>query len=565
MIVGLFLLNFNVQGDTDDTYVVLSNHASLSAALTSIGSNQKTLVVDRNETISTDVTIPANVSLKFGRPYILTVNTGIELTISSSVTAKPAQIFSGAGTVSLVDSTQTEVFPHWFYDGAGDWTEAIQAAIDSGISNYGLEIVFPRQDYTVTGTITLREGTRLRGVGPQNNGYASNTPLIRHTPSTSGAHLFILESRPLSYISCIQVENMAFGGNSSSGDCFYLDYPRQFSFTNLLIRDFENGISILGGANNKITQCSIKSEQAAFRMRGGATSTTTTIEKCNLREAQWGAILESSQTSGSLHTIFFDTIIESNTSGGIDIHEGNQDVNIINCYSENNPTTAIAAPIIQVGVNGSSNLLASVNIIGGVYSGINSGSFHADSTFLNVDVASFANVYGCQVNRVGKLIATTDDTMKISVLGVMCNQVTNISSGIADWSRFVGELPTAAIASGSYPINFQTSMLTFNSSTATKWDVRASYSGTNPDLLWRVNNTEKLRFDANGQVGIGTTPKARLHSTGSTILGAPTSAISSINIGNSQVNIYLDESGGNFKFKIRKSNGNFETATVPFD
>jgi hypothetical protein len=218
-----------------------------------------------------------------------------------------------------------------------------------------------------------------------------------------------------------------------------------------------------------------------------------------------------------------------------------------------------------VGVNGSSNLLASVNIIGGVYSGINSGSFHADSTFLNVDVASFANVYGCQVNRVGKLIATTDDTMKISVLGVMCNQVTNISSGIADWSRFVGELPTAAIASGSYPINFQTSMLTFNSSTATKWDVRASYSGTNPDLLWRVNNTEKLRFDANGQVGIGTTPKARLHSTGSTILGAPTSAISSINIGNSQVNIYLDESGGNFKFKIRKSNGNFETATVPFD
>jgi len=72
----------------------------------------------------------------------------------------------------------------------------------------------------------------------------------------------------------------------------------------------------------------------------------------------------------------------------------------------------------------------------------------------------------------------------------------------------------------------------------------------------------------NGKIGLGqgnTTPQATIHGTGSTILGTATSAVSDGNLGNGQVNVWLDESGGKLKFKIKTSTGTVKTATVSFD
>jgi len=67
--------------------------------------------------------------------------------------------------------------------------------------------------------------------------------------------------------------------------------------------------------------------------------------------------------------------------------------------------------------------------------------------------------------------------------------------------------------------------------------------------------------DAN--LGIGTSsPQAKLHATGSTILGVSTSAVSDGNIGNGQVNIWIDEASDKLMFKCKTSGGTIKTGEV---
>jgi hypothetical protein len=64
-------------------------------------------------------------------------------------------------------------------------------------------------------------------------------------------------------------------------------------------------------------------------------------------------------------------------------------------------------------------------------------------------------------------------------------------------------------------------------------------------------------FDTtNHRVGIGTTaPKAVLHGTTSTILGAASAANSSADLGASQVNVWVDETNNRLTFQVKYSNG----------
>ncbi|HWL07216.1 MAG TPA: hypothetical protein VNQ76_02270, partial [Planctomicrobium sp.] len=66
-----------------------------------------------------------------------------------------------------------------------------------------------------------------------------------------------------------------------------------------------------------------------------------------------------------------------------------------------------------------------------------------------------------------------------------------------------------------------------------------------------------------GNLAVGhTSPQAKFHSTGSTILGASDSAVADANLGNGQVNIWIDNQN-TLIFKVKTSGGTVKTASLP--
>lgn len=119
--------------------VNLSSYASLSAALTAIGSSDVTLLIDSSETILSNTTIPSNVGTKFVKGQKFTINSGITLTISGPIDAGVSwYIFAGTGDVafSMSSKNATEgmrLSPIWF-GAVGDGSTDDSAAFNRMIS-----------------------------------------------------------------------------------------------------------------------------------------------------------------------------------------------------------------------------------------------------------------------------------------------------------------------------------------------------------------------------------------------------------------------------------------------
>jgi len=78
-----------------------------------------------------------------------------------------------------------------------------------------------------------------------------------------------------------------------------------------------------------------------------------------------------------------------------------------------------------------------------------------------------------------------------------------------------------------------------------------------------TGGSERLRVDSTGQVGLGVTaPKARLHASGSTIVGAANAAAADGDLGSSQVNVWLDETNHRLYFKCKYSGGAVKSGYV---
>ena len=88
--------------------------------------------------VLSDVTVPANVCLKFDKGAMLNVAAGKTLTINGPIDAGLWQIFSGSGAISGNPKIK-EVYPQWFgavADGTTDDTSALSTAIDFCLRSY---------------------------------------------------------------------------------------------------------------------------------------------------------------------------------------------------------------------------------------------------------------------------------------------------------------------------------------------------------------------------------------------------------------------------------------------
>ncbi len=97
----------------DGPWVDVRAHPSLSAAVAAIGASQKTLLISEDQTVSTTVSVPANVTLKFLRGGKLSVDAGQKVTIYGDVQAGLYHIFDGLVEFASVGAVK-EVFAVWF-------------------------------------------------------------------------------------------------------------------------------------------------------------------------------------------------------------------------------------------------------------------------------------------------------------------------------------------------------------------------------------------------------------------------------------------------------------------
>jgi hypothetical protein len=102
---------------------------SLSAAVLSLGYvNPATLLVDNDITVSTTTVIPANITLVVPPGSVITINSGISLTITGPFVPNTGQVFAGTGTALVSDINVSKMRPeHWGAGTTADDATAVQA------------------------------------------------------------------------------------------------------------------------------------------------------------------------------------------------------------------------------------------------------------------------------------------------------------------------------------------------------------------------------------------------------------------------------------------------------
>lgn len=148
---------------------------SLAALLASVGSTPAVIEFIGNTTYQitgADLTVPANVALRFQPGAVLSVASGRTLTINGHIEAGPWQIFSGSGTIGGL----REARPEWFGavpDGSTDCTAALQKAFASLADTSGI-INLSAGQYVLSSTVTVgKNGWTLKGVARAGKTFAT--------------------------------------------------------------------------------------------------------------------------------------------------------------------------------------------------------------------------------------------------------------------------------------------------------------------------------------------------------------------------------------------------------
>lgn len=145
--------------------------AALNAAIAAIGSLERTLTLYPGTwTISTDTTIPANITLEPERGAVLTRATGSNhLYINNSFRCGPHQCFNDNSTnhdwVVFASNSPVKGVPQW-WGAAGDGTTNDNAAVIAAITA-NIPIHFPKGTYLCTAGATFASGitTNITGEG----------------------------------------------------------------------------------------------------------------------------------------------------------------------------------------------------------------------------------------------------------------------------------------------------------------------------------------------------------------------------------------------------------------
>jgi len=170
--------------------------ATLAAAITTIGTTtMATLHYSSPQAISTNLTIPANLTLAPERGAILSIPTGVTLTINGGFQAGLYQVFSCADATALVSfwnnsnancpGKPTTLVPQWWGakgDDVNDDTAALNSMVVSATCGPGgAPIYLPEGEYKITDTWKIGENSRYGLIGYNIRGAGSKATFIDAT------------------------------------------------------------------------------------------------------------------------------------------------------------------------------------------------------------------------------------------------------------------------------------------------------------------------------------------------------------------------------------------------
>jgi len=172
---------------TSGSEVKVSWFSSLSTAISMLGSNNINLIIDTNQTVSANLTIPSNILLKVLKGNTLSISFGVTLTINGPFEAGLYQVFSGDGDVSFGLGSVAEVYPEWWCENTAPGTTDMSSALTkAGQQIYAKVSLSPGMTYRVKSTVSCK--TSIDGNGATITAYGE-TGFV--SDPTSG-HLIVL-------------------------------------------------------------------------------------------------------------------------------------------------------------------------------------------------------------------------------------------------------------------------------------------------------------------------------------------------------------------------------------
>ncbi|MDO9533494.1 MAG: right-handed parallel beta-helix repeat-containing protein, partial [Deltaproteobacteria bacterium] len=191
----------------------VSNHKTIQAALAAAGSSQATLHLSPgNWVIPENLDFPKNITLAFERGAILSVGTGVKVTINSEIEAGFQQIFSGPGGVEG-NIRARFIYPQWWGaqgDGVTDDYEAIAHAAHAARG----KVLFLRHGtYLTSQMIVLPEQIFVD---------ADPGTIIKASKSMQAVMTTGVAMKPNYGAQQFSVRNVRIDGNKLADNCIYL-------------------------------------------------------------------------------------------------------------------------------------------------------------------------------------------------------------------------------------------------------------------------------------------------------------------------------------------------------
>ncbi len=225
----IYQIHINVKKKGANGLGLTSDAASIYSAITEASTGDYSTIYFPAGTykISSDLTFPSNVTIKFANRAILSVDSGITVTINGCIDAGLYQIFSGNGTITGTPKIDV-VYPQWFgvigdrvTDNTTAWQKMVDTIIDSVGSVYIEQKGWPRTVYIppglylIDGKVTHTDGITYIGEPAvfytRYNHYGGSVILATGTSSTD--YVFEFDAGSGGYMRGVRISNISFLGS----------------------------------------------------------------------------------------------------------------------------------------------------------------------------------------------------------------------------------------------------------------------------------------------------------------------------------------------------------------